>query len=718
MVDQLRYAELAAGMSGISAVLPNITALQAQSVEFTNFFVAATCCTPSRAAFLTGLYPTQTTMYITQGNGAEPTLNTGFTTYADYLSETLGYLTSYFGKWHLSNESPDFGYTPNFSSYGFTHTGNETPSPDGFANEGVTGGAYANPPHEGSSGTWINDQEIVRNFAGYLSNALANQTGTIVPWASVVSLINPHDISSYPLFILNYCTVAGTSPSEPYYAPQTPNAAPTWAVTGTPKFPVLPALFDYTGAASPACSGTAYNSCTSITGGPNALPSNTSEQQGSPKPTLQQEWQTSIFAVNGSIGEPVGGPYPNGDWGLYLNVYYWLASCTDQLIGNLATPDSHIVAPGDSPFQPCTILGQVAALLGSGTTLTTTQVKALANTVIVFTADHGELGGAHSLPQKHACSYDEAINVPLFVHLPNQTANTKRTQMVSSVDFFGLICGLAQPTYISGVPTWQNANPQLSTRMDMIKCLESNSYTTSGRTISIGGVETPYIFHTYNEWFKINSSSTPWDPDDPCHVVCLRTAGQKLVYYDTWATGSYPQQTQFGSSDFSTGGSYATDWTTANAEYYVLSSNPTETGNSFETTTIHDIQTNFQGCVNSELQASLGSSFATAQSEAVTAFQTYITAPEVTGVTNSAGLSTITHGSSVTINIVGTGFCAGPTVTIQKSGGTARSYYIDDAVSVSPSVQVTGVLLASAGSYTATLTNPSGLISSIGFTVS
>jgi hypothetical protein len=30
------------------------------------------------------------------------------------------------------------------------------------------------------------------------------------------------------------------------------------------------------------------------------------------------------------------------------------------------------------------------------------------------------------------------------VHLPNQTANTKRTQMVSSVDFFGLICGLAQ----------------------------------------------------------------------------------------------------------------------------------------------------------------------------------------------------------------------------------------------------------------------------------
>jgi hypothetical protein len=290
--------------------------------------------------------------------------------------------------------------------------------------------------------------------------------------------------------------------------------------------------------------------------------------------------------------------------------------------------------------------------------------------------------------------------------------------MVSSVDFFGLICGLAQATYTSGgVPTWQNANPQLTTRMDMIKCLESNSYTTSGRTISIGGVETPYIFHTYNEWFKINSTDTPRDPDDPCHVLCLRTAGQKLVYYDTWATGSSPQQSKFTAEDFdTTSSSYATDWTTANAEYYV--SDPAETGNSFETSTIHDIQANFMGCVTSELQVSPGSSFATAQSGAVTAFRTYITAPVVTGVTNSSGGSTITHSASAqTIYINASGVVAGPTIVITPPSGSIPPFLIDDSVTSLSSIALT-VTLVHTGSYSVNLQNPSGLYSTLNFTVS
>ena len=38
-----------------------------------------------------------------------------------------------------------------------------------------------------------------------------------------------------------------------------------------------------------------------------------------------------------------------------------------------------------------------------------------ANTVIVFTSDHGEYGGSHGLRGKGAGAYEEAIRVPLLV---------------------------------------------------------------------------------------------------------------------------------------------------------------------------------------------------------------------------------------------------------------------------------------------------------------
>ena len=118
----------------------------------------------------------------------------------------------------------------------------------------------------------------------------------------------------------------------------------------------------------------------------------------------------------------------------------------------------------------------------------------------------------------------------------------------------------------------------------MLQYLQSNSYVPPVRQITISGNSTPYVLHTYNEWFSYKNNRMAWASTDPNHVVCVRTPSQKLVYYDTWNTGQpTPSESQFHPSDFSPTGNpnFATQWTTDNAEYYNLSSNPTETGTGF-----------------------------------------------------------------------------------------------------------------------------------------
>ena len=56
-------------------------------------------------------------------------------------------------------------------------------------------------------------------------------------------------------------------------------------------------------------------------------------------------------------------------------------------------------------------IGQVLRALDS-------RPEVAANTVIVFTSDHGEYGGSHGLRGKGAAAYEEGIRVPLIVKDP------------------------------------------------------------------------------------------------------------------------------------------------------------------------------------------------------------------------------------------------------------------------------------------------------------
>jgi arylsulfatase len=55
-------------------------------------------------------------------------------------------------------------------------------------------------------------------------------------------------------------------------------------------------------------------------------------------------------------------------------------------------------------------------------------------TVVVFTADHGEMAGAHGLRQKANFVYDENFHVPLVIHHPDVAGGTTTYSMASAVD--------------------------------------------------------------------------------------------------------------------------------------------------------------------------------------------------------------------------------------------------------------------------------------------
>ena len=71
---------------------------------------------------------------------------------------------------------------------------------------------------------------------------------------------------------------------------------------------------------------------------------------------------------------------------------------------------------------------------------------ALEDTVVIFTADHGELMGDHGLWLKGPFFYDGLVNVPLMMHTPEDNASVTEA-LASSVDIYPTCCELL------GVPT-------------------------------------------------------------------------------------------------------------------------------------------------------------------------------------------------------------------------------------------------------------------------
>ena len=103
-------------------ITPNIDALAARGVRFTQFYSAAPVCSPSRAAVLTGRYPQRAGLANNAGSGKGAAgMPSSQVTIAEML-KVAGYATGHIGKWHL-------GYIPETMpngqgfDYSFGHMG-------------------------------------------------------------------------------------------------------------------------------------------------------------------------------------------------------------------------------------------------------------------------------------------------------------------------------------------------------------------------------------------------------------------------------------------------------------------------------------------------------------------------------------------------------------------------------------------------------------------
>jgi arylsulfatase A-like enzyme len=71
------------------------------------------------------------------------------------------------------------------------------------------------------------------------------------------------------------------------------------------------------------------------------------------------------------------------------------------------------------------------------------------NTLIIFTADHGEMLGNHGLWGKHNCGYEEVWKIPMIVKFPHQIEGKQRSNLVNSTDILPTCLETAGGTKIS-----------------------------------------------------------------------------------------------------------------------------------------------------------------------------------------------------------------------------------------------------------------------------
>jgi len=215
------------------------------------------------------------------------------------------------------------------------------------------------------------------------------------------------------------------------------------------------------------------------------------------KPRLQRSFQDTAAASFGPV--PFTGPEAAGKWFEFLDLYMKLQLEVDHHIGRvLRTLES-------SP--------EVAA-----------------NTVIVFTSDHGEYGASHGLRGKGASGYEEGIRVPLIVKDPRGVLTTQpqqpRSQLSSSVDVAPLLLTIA-----TGSNDWRSEPhySHIAARLDLAAILADPQ--APGRD---------YVLHATDETVT-EFAIERYAADAPLHVVALRTSEAKYVTYSNWPeTGIQP----------------------------------------------------------------------------------------------------------------------------------------------------------------------------------
>ena len=164
--------------------LPGHDKLLQRGVNFKNFVVTTTPCSPSRSVIYTGQHTKFTKITGNPGTPSWTDMSEDIPTIGDMLRDA-GYYTAYKGKWHLSEIEVNAG--AGFAPYPSTENALE---PYGFSDYTITGDLLGEP----WSG-FRDDRVTASEAAHWLQNASTNLDKQ--PWFLAVNFVNPHDIMFY-----------------------------------------------------------------------------------------------------------------------------------------------------------------------------------------------------------------------------------------------------------------------------------------------------------------------------------------------------------------------------------------------------------------------------------------------------------------------------------------------------------------------------------------
>ncbi len=101
---------------------PNLDRMATEGIKLTNFYVASSVCSPSRAALMTGCYPARIGLQENEDGrfvlfpGSRRGLSPSEITIAELLKQQ-GYITAIVGKWHLGDQAVFLPTRQGFDSY-------------------------------------------------------------------------------------------------------------------------------------------------------------------------------------------------------------------------------------------------------------------------------------------------------------------------------------------------------------------------------------------------------------------------------------------------------------------------------------------------------------------------------------------------------------------------------------------------------------------------
>ncbi|MDQ0464188.1 arylsulfatase A-like enzyme [Caulobacter ginsengisoli] len=414
------------------------------TVVLRNHTIAASACTPSRAAIYTGQYGTKTGVTQTDGlfkSGDDydfPWLEAdGIPTLGTWLREA-GYSTHYFGKWHVSDPP---GHS--LDRFGFDDWELSYPEPHGAAinnlgiyrDVGFADAACAFLRRQGLAVNYNRQVAMVQKHDPYSSGP--DPEKSVRPWFAVASFTNPHDIATYPAVIGQALPKPDDSGPQgvmgPLTVPLQTQATPP-PTGGKMSVPLNPAAFPQNNAAAtptqdedlstkPSCQfdysykvALALNAKTGFNGVLGMDP---------PPPTEAAATAAAVaIALQSSIpfqlySNPAKGGTPASSALDFLQLYAWLHYAVDRHIAEVLT-----------------------ALESSG------QAD---NTIVIFLADHGEYAGAHGMMiEKWHTAYQEALHVPVVIRFPKSAGQPRTGEdpvqidaLTSHIDILPTVLGLA-----------------------------------------------------------------------------------------------------------------------------------------------------------------------------------------------------------------------------------------------------------------------------------